>query len=79
MEQFLIFIKNIEWSILILFCLTLGLAPYAPPHLFEKINMLIKGTLKRPIDWIDLVFHSIPWILLFIKVIVTMKNGSVKS
>ncbi len=79
MEQFLIFIKNLDWSILILFCLTLGLAPYAPPHLFEKINMLIKGTLKKPIDWFDLVYHAIPWVLLFIKIIVTVKNGSVKS
>lgn len=79
MEQFLVFIKNTQWSFIILFCLTLGLAPYAPPHLFEKINMLIKGTLKRPIDWFDFVFHSIPWILLIIKFIVTLKNGDLKA
>ncbi len=79
MEQFLVFIKNIQWSFIILFCLTLGLAPYAPPHIFEKISMLIKGTLKRPIDWFDLVFHSIPWILLIIKFLVSLKNGDLKA
>jgi hypothetical protein len=79
MKEFLIFIQNVPWSYLILFCLTLGLAPFAPPHLFEKIGMLAKGTLKRPIDWFDLIFHAFPWVLLLIKVIVTLKNGDIKT
>ena len=79
MKEFLLFIQNVQWSYLILFCLTLGLAPYSPPHLFEKIGMLMKGTLKRPIDWFDFVFHAVPWVLLFVKIAVTLKNGEVKS
>ncbi|MGB5658375.1 MAG: RND transporter, partial [Thermoanaerobaculia bacterium] len=47
--------------------LTLGLAPFAPPHIVEKLRMLFRGTLVRPIDWLDLVFHGIPWLLLILK------------
>jgi hypothetical protein len=66
MEQFL---NKLPWSAAIFLCLTLGLAPFYPPHLFEKIIMLAKGQLKRPIDWFDLVLHGSPWILLILKVI----------
>jgi hypothetical protein len=60
------------WNVLILLCLTLGLAPFAPPHLWEKLQMLFRGQLVRPIDWFDLVFHAAPWILLLLKTIVTL-------
>jgi hypothetical protein len=64
MEQLL---SKLPWSLVIFLCLTLGLAPFFPPHLFEKIMMLVKGQLKRPIDWFDLMLHSAPWILLALK------------
>jgi hypothetical protein len=64
MEQLL---NKLPWSAVIFLCLTLGLAPFYPPHLFEKIMMLVKGQLKRPIDWFDLILHSSPWILLALK------------
>jgi hypothetical protein len=60
-------ITQLNWPLLVILCLTLGLAPFTPPHIFEKIQMLSQGTLKRPVDWFDLVFHGIPWLLLFIK------------
>jgi len=60
-------IDKINWGMIILLCLTLGLAPFNPPHIWEKITMLLKGTLKRLLDWFDLVLHSIPWVLLVIK------------
>lgn len=47
----------------------LGLAPFSPePHLVEKIRMLAQGTLKKPIDIIDLFFHGAPWVLLVVKI-----------
>jgi hypothetical protein len=58
---------RIPWSAVIFLCLTLGLAPYWPPHLFEKLFMLVKGRLVRPIDWFDLLLHSAPWLLLLLK------------
>lgn len=58
---------QLNWPLLIVLCLTLGLAPFTPPHLVEKIQMLSEGTLKKPLDWFDLFFHAIPWLLLVIK------------
>ena len=53
---------------LIVVCLTLGLAPFTPePHLLEKLRMLTEGELTRPIDIFDLVLHGTPWVLLVLK------------
>ena len=77
MNQIINLITNLEWHIIIIICLTLGLAPFTPPHIFEKLSMLVNGTLKRPIDWFDLFFHGIPWIILIIKIVITIKNRGV--
>ena len=60
-------IEQLPWAIVILLCLTLGLAPFNPPHIVEKLGMLFRGELVRPLDWLDLVFHAIPWVLLVLK------------
>ena len=62
-------LDQIPWVIVVLLCLTLGLAPFAPPHLWEKLQMLFAGELVRPIDWFDLLFHAAPWLLLVAKAI----------
>lgn len=62
------FLDRISWSIAIIGVLTLGLAPFVPePHIWEKLKMLAKGTLTRPIDIFDMLFHAVPWLLLFAK------------
>ena len=63
-------LDKFPWSILIFLCLTLGLAPFFPPHLFEK-KMLLEGQLVRPIDWFDLVMHATPWVFLLLKLLMT--------
>lgn len=60
-------IDELSWPLLVIGCLTLGLAPFTPPHLFEKLQMLMGGTLKRPLDWFDLLLHGAPWLLLVFK------------
>ncbi len=65
-------IQSLDWNIIIIMCLTLGLAPFTPPHIWEKLTMLFNGTLQRPIDWFDLVMHAVPWILLILKIGVTL-------
>jgi hypothetical protein len=46
----------------------LGLAPFAPePHLWQKLKMLLAGTLTRPIDIFDLFLHGAPLVLLVLK------------
>jgi hypothetical protein len=63
------YLHRIPWSLVIIACLTLGLAPFRPPHIVEKLQMLARGDLVRLIDWFDLLFHGTPWLLLIGKVI----------
>jgi hypothetical protein len=66
---------RLPWSILIILSLFLGLAPFHPqPHLVEKISMFINGTLHSPMDIFDLVFHSVPLLLLSIKLTLTIRT-----
>lgn len=66
------FIAKMPWEMIILACLTLGLAPFAPPHIWEKLQMLAQGRLVRPIDWFDLLLHGTPWVLLALKAVTTV-------
>lgn len=67
-------ILTIPWSILIVACLTLGLAPYNPPHLFEKLQLLVSGRLVRPLDIFDLFLHALPWLFLVFKAIYSVNK-----
>ena len=56
--------------VLVILCLTLGLAPFAPePHIWEKLKMLAAGTLTRPIDIFDLLLHAFPFLLLALRLL----------
>jgi hypothetical protein len=60
----------LDYLILIPLVVLLGFAPFTPqPHIVEKLRMLMAGTLKRPIDIFDLVWHSWPFVLLGYKVV----------
>lgn len=60
-------LEKMPWSLLIIACLTLGLAPFRPPHAWEKLLMLSRGELVRPLDWFDFLMHATPWLLLVLK------------
>lgn len=62
-------LERLPMPAVVFLCLTLGLAPYTPPHLIEKLLMLFRGRLQRPVDWFDLLLHSSPWILLMLKLL----------
>jgi len=63
------FLDAISWPIVLVLCLTLGLAPYSPePHVWEKLQMLLSGSLSNSVDMFDLALHGAPWILLLVKV-----------
>ncbi len=65
-------IADMPWSMIIILCLTLGLAPFAPqPHIVEKLRMFFSGTLHRPLDIVDLCFHALPFLLALAKLGVT--------
>ena len=60
-------LDTLPWPLVAVLCLTLGLAPFGPPHVLEKLGMLAAGQLVRPIDWFDLLLHGSPWLLLLLK------------
>jgi hypothetical protein len=65
--------QRIPLSLLIVLCLSLGLAPFAPePHLLGKLKMLAAGELSKLIDSFDLMLHGTPWILLIIKLLLPL-------
>ncbi len=66
-----------NWKILILLCLTLGLAPYAPePHVWGKIRWVLGGARgMAAIDYFDLVLHGFPFVLLLRLVILKVIAG----
>ena len=64
-------LDQFSWPILIILCLTLGLAPFFPePHIWEKLKMLASGTLVKPIDIFDLLMHAAPFLIAGLKLAV---------
>jgi hypothetical protein len=56
------------YSILVPVAILLALAPFFPePHLVEKLRMLSRGELRRPLDIFDLFLHGTPLVLLLVK------------
>jgi hypothetical protein len=69
--------QRLPLSLLIVLCLSLGLAPFTPePHLLEKLKMLASGELSELIDVFDLLLHGTPWLLLIIKLFLAMTGKS---
>ena len=55
-----------DWKLIILLCLTLGLAPFVPePHLWGKLKWIAGGAEgMQPMDWGDTLMHGFPFLLL---------------
>ncbi len=55
-----------NWKIVILLCLTLGLAPFFPePHIWGKLKWIAGGAIGMGFaDWFDVLFHGLPFLLL---------------
>ena len=69
MNKLELLINRIQWQVSILMCLILGLAPFNPPHIVEKLKMLFTGFLNQPADIFDILFHGTPWIVLIMKMV----------
>jgi hypothetical protein len=62
-------IDKIPFAVLIILAVLMLLAPLRPmPHVVEKLIMLKNGTLTKPLDIFDLVYHLLPSIILALKV-----------
>ena len=76
MASILASFDRLPWSIIVLACLTIGLAPFVPePHVWEKLKMLASGALTRPIDILDLLMHGAPFLLAGLKLVLGGKRG----
>lgn len=74
------FLNNISYTFLIATAVLMALLPFQPePHLIEKIKMLLNGTLSRPIDIFDLFWHSLPTVLLMVKLYQDVKQSQPES
>jgi hypothetical protein len=69
-----------DWKLIILLCLTLGLAPFFPePHIVGKLKWITGGTVGMQLmDWFDVLLHGLPWLLLLriISIKIFNKNGA---
>ena len=55
-----------DLRLVLITCIFLGLAPFVPePHILGKLRWVAGGAIgMQPMDWFDLAFHGLPWILL---------------
>ena len=67
--------------IILILCLTLGLAPYFPePHIWGKIKWILGGAIgMKPIDYFDFVFHGLPFFLLIRYSVIKLMNQGKKE
>lgn len=76
-------IKN-NWKLFLLASLTLGLAPFNPPHILGKLKWIAGGNAFHPTyglqlqDWFDVILHGSPWVLLLLSAILHL-IGFVKT
>lgn len=68
---------NSTGMLLLVGCLTLGLAPFRPePHLFGKIRWVLGGAEGMQVqDWADLVMHGLPFVLLLGWLVTRLMRG----
>ena len=61
-----------NWKLFLLASLTLGLAPFNPPHIWGKLQWILGGNAfsgenaMQFKDYFDVFLHGSPWILLAI-------------
>jgi hypothetical protein len=70
-----------DWKMVILMCLTLGLAPFFPePHLVGKIRWIAGGANGMALmDWLDFLWHLLPWLLLIRLIVIKLKRPTLAN
>ncbi|MBI1267250.1 MAG: hypothetical protein GC193_07460 [Cryomorphaceae bacterium] len=70
-----------DWKMVILMCLTLGLAPFFPePHLVGKIRWIAGGANGMALmDWLDFFWHLLPWLLLIRLAVIKLKRQTLAN
>jgi hypothetical protein len=61
-------LDRLPWIWLLPLAVWMAVAPITPePHLVEKLRLLVRGALVRPLDIFDLVLHAAPLALVALK------------
>lgn len=61
-------LDRLPWIWLLLLAAWMAIAPVTPePHLVEKLRLLARGALVRPLDIFDLLMHATPLFLAALK------------
>lgn len=69
-----------NWKIFLIASLTLGLAPFQPPHILGKIQWIMGGNAfsaengMQAKDWFDVLLHGTPWVLLILSGILNLSK-----
>ena len=77
-------LKN-NWKLFLIASLTLGLAPFNPPHILGKIQWILGGNAfstengMKPNDWFDVLLHGLPWLLLLISILLNLFASQAKN
>lgn len=73
-------IRELPFSLLIIAAVLMLGAPFHPePHLVEKARMAMNGTLTRPLDLFDVVWHLLPIALLAWKTILWQRERKAEN
>ena len=70
-----------NWKIVLLLCLTIGLAPFVPePHILGKLKWIMgSASGMQPMDWFDVLLHGFPFMLLIRLLLLKIKPKPTKS
>jgi hypothetical protein len=74
-----------NWKFFLIASLTLGLAPFNPPHILGKIQWILGGNAfssengMNSGDWFDVVLHGTPWVLLLISILLNIFPSQLKN
>ena len=70
-------LKN-NWNLFLIASLTLGLAPFNPPHIVGKLQWIIGGNAflgeqaMRFKDIFDVFLHGTPWVFLVVSILLNL-------
>lgn len=62
-----LYLNGLSWWVVVTGALTLGLAPFTPPHLWKHVQSISKGQPLNPLDYFDFAYHLFPWLVLAAK------------
>lgn len=74
-----------NWQLFLVASLTLGLAPFNPPHLWGKLQWIVGGNAfsgkdaMQLQDWFDVFLHGSPWVLLLISIFLNLFASQAKT